>query len=51
MLAAAEGCLDDLLIAHFVISLEAVARPILALHLDVIEVWESVAPVQTHLQI
>ena len=50
-LAAAAAYLDDLLIAHFVISPEAVALPILAVHLDVIEVLGSVVPVQTHLQI
>ena len=51
MLEAAAACLDDLLIAHFVISPEAVALPILAVHLGVIEALGSVAPVQTLLQI
>ena len=50
------GGLDDLVIADFVISLEAVApsssdHPVLESHLDVIELLERVVVVQTHLQI
>ena len=60
VLVAAAACLEDLVIADFVISLvlEAVAPsssdhpvPVLESHLDVIVLLERVVVVQTHLQI